>query len=128
VISDSIGGFAGPLSGVLAGLDWAAKQNADHIITAATDTPFFPHDLAQRLIENAHNGLCLAGSPSGRQPTFGLWPVNLKEDLRSALQDGVRKVVQWTRQHDAGTAEFPEDDAFFNVNTPDDLVRAQGML
>ena len=128
IISDSIQGFAGPLSGVLAGLDWAADQDATHIVTAAADTPFLPCDLVPQLLLHANNGLCLAASPSGRQPTFGLWPTALRTDLRAALNTGLRKVVQWTQQHNAGTAEFPDDDAFFNVNTPDDLTTARGML
>lgn len=128
VLPDSIPGFAGPLSGVLAGLDWAAEQDATHIVTAAADTPFLPCDLVPQLLLHAENGLCLAASPSGRQPTFGLWPVSLRDDLRDALDGGLRKVVQWTRQHGAGTAEFPNDAAFFNVNTPEDLATAKAML
>ncbi len=129
VLADSITGFAGPLSGVLAGLDWAATQDADHIVTAAADTPFLPADLVpQLLLAGGAQGLALAASPSGRQPTFGLWPVSLREDLRAALQSGLRKVVQWTACHGAGTAEFPDDAQFFNVNTPDDLATARAML
>ena len=129
VIPDSIPDFAGPLSGVLAGLDWAASQNATHIVTAAADTPFLPCDLVpQLLLAGGDQGLALAASPSGRQPTFGLWPVALRDDLRAALNDGLRKVVIWTQKHNAGTAEFPDDAAFFNVNTPDDLVTAKAML
>ena len=129
VAPDSITGFAGPLSGVLAGLDHAAGTGHSHIITAAADTPFFPCDLVPHLLMAAEKtGLALAASPSGRQPTFGVWPVALREDLRAALNDGLRKVVQWTQKHDAGTAAFPDDAAFFNVNTPDDLARAKAML
>ena len=129
VIADSIDGFAGPLSGVLAGLDWAAERGATHVVSAAADTPFLPCDLVpQLLLAGGDVGLALAASPSGRQPTFGLWPVALREDLRGALQGGLRKVVQWTQAHGAGTAEFPDDAAFFNVNTPDDLVQAEAML
>ncbi|WP_169306072.1 molybdenum cofactor guanylyltransferase [Sulfitobacter sp. 15WGC] len=50
VLADSIEGFAGPLAGVLAGLDWAAEQGAESIVTAAADTPFFPCDLVPRLL------------------------------------------------------------------------------
>ena len=129
VIADSIDGFAGPLSGVLAGLDWAATQGATHVVSAAADTPFLPCDLVpQLLMAGGDAGLALAASPSGRQPTFGLWPVALREDLRTALQGGLRKVVQWTQAHGAGTAEFPDDAAFFNVNTPQDLAQAEAML
>ena len=129
VISDELDGFAGPLSGVLAGLDWAATRGATHVVSAAADTPFLPCDLVPRLLDAARDaGLALAASPSGRQPTFGLWPVALREDLRRALADGLRKVVLWTNQHDAKTAEFPDDRFFFNVNTPQDLQLAREML
>ncbi|MEX0283034.1 MAG: molybdenum cofactor guanylyltransferase MobA [Paracoccaceae bacterium] len=131
VLSDSITGFPGPLAGVLAGLDWAAGQGATAIVTAAADTPFFPRDLVTRLTETAQgqqHPLVLAATPDGRQPTFGLWPVALRDDLRVALQDGLRKVVLWTDAHGGREAMFPADgDPFFNVNTPEDLERAEQM-
>ncbi|MBQ4808365.1 molybdenum cofactor guanylyltransferase MobA [Phaeobacter sp. HS012] len=146
VIADSIDGFAGPLAGVLAGLDWAAEQGADSIVTVAADTPFFPQYLVARLSESATgqmHPLVLATTPrtgeelkSGgrsrvnRHPTFGLWPVALRDDLRAALQGGLRKVVLWTDQHQGREALFEADpfDPFFNVNTPDDLARAEALL
>jgi len=136
VIADSIDGFAGPLAGVLAGLDWAAEEGADTIVTAAADTPFFPCDLVpvlQVAAEGMTYPLVLAATPDpkrgkARHPTFGLWPVALRDDLRAALNSGVRKVVQWTDGHDGRLALFPDEAAFFNVNTPDDLVRAEAML
>ncbi|MEL7132958.1 MAG: molybdenum cofactor guanylyltransferase MobA, partial [Pseudomonadota bacterium] len=60
-----------------------------------------------------------------RHPTFGLWPTALRDDLRAALTDGLRKVVLWTDKHDGRTALFPDEAAFFNVNTPEELVRAK---
>jgi molybdopterin-guanine dinucleotide biosynthesis protein A len=138
VIADSIDGFAGPLAGVLAGLDWAAEQGATSIVTAAADTPFFPSDLAARLHregEGMVHPLVVAATPDPKRgtschPTFGLWPVALREDLRAALLGGVRKVVQWTDSHDGRLAMFPVDqvDPFFNVNTPEDLAQAEAML
>ncbi|UAB89241.1 molybdenum cofactor guanylyltransferase MobA [Ruegeria sp. SCSIO 43209] len=147
VVSDSIEGFAGPLAGVLAGLDWAAEQGAQSIVTVAADTPFFPHDLVAQLVhasEGQKYPLVLATTPrtgdealkSGggkrvnRHPTFGLWPVALRDDLRAALNGGLRKVVLWTDQHDGREALFSAQpfDPFFNVNTPDDLARAETLL
>ncbi len=130
VIPDSIEDFAGPLAGVLAGLDWAAREGADTIVTAAADTPFFPPDLVPRLIlatEGMEHPLALAASPEGRHPTFGLWPVALRDDLRAALEGGLRKVVVWTDRHGGRLAEFPggDPDPFFNVNTPEDLALAE---
>ena len=132
VVSDSIEGFAGPLAGVLAGLDWAAAQGFESIVTAAGDTPFFPRDLVARLAaqaEGMQQPLVLAATPDGRQPTFGLWPVALRDDLRAELENGLRKVVLWTDKHNGRIAEFAgEGQQFFNVNTPEDLAQAEGML
>jgi len=135
VLADSVEGFAGPLAGVLAGLDWAAEQGAETIVTAAADTPFFPCDLVPRLLlaaDGMTHPLALAATPdvkrgSARHPTFGLWPVALRDDLRAALQGGLRKVVLWTQAHDGREAMFPEEAAFFNVNTPEDLAKAEAM-
>ena len=123
----------GPLAGVLAGLDWAAGRDAEEIVTAAADTPFLPRDLVRRLAAAAGpSGLALAATLEDdrtvRHPTFGLWPVALRDDLREALAGGVRKVVMWTDRHGAGTALFDDPGGFFNVNTPDDLETARGML
>lgn len=145
VLNDSIDGFAGPLVGVLAGLDWAAEQGAEAIVTAAADTPFFPCDLVARLTlagEGMAHPLVLAATPRGtqetksmsgsgliRHPTFGLWPVALRDDLRAALTDGLRKVVIWTDKHGGREALFDEaGDPFFNVNTPEDLEQARDRL
>lgn len=133
VLADSLPDHPGPLAGVLAGLDWAAGQGAAAIVTAAADTPFFPPDLVARLQMAAGvSGLALAASRDEdgrvwRQPTFGLWPVTLRDDLRDALTGGLRKIVLWTDGHGAGQAVFPSDpfDPFFNVNTPEDIARAE---
>lgn len=139
VVADSIAGFAGPLAGVLAGLDWAAERGYSHIVTAAVDTPFFPCDLVPRLLEAAQSGGCdiaLAatvasevGKPA-RHPTFGLWPVHLREDLRAALEEGIRKVVVWADRYGAATACFPVKpfDPFLNINAPEDIARTQALL
>ncbi|AEI94729.1 molybdenum cofactor guanylyltransferase MobA [Roseobacter litoralis] len=138
VLPDSIDGFAGPLAGVLAGLDWAAEKGADTIVTAAADTPFFPGDLVPRLLlvsESMSHPLALATTPDAkrgrvRHPTFGVWPVALRDDLRDALRGGLRKVVLWTEQHEGREALFPVTtfDPFFNVNTPEDLKHAESLL
>ncbi|WP_297774069.1 molybdenum cofactor guanylyltransferase MobA [uncultured Roseovarius sp.] len=142
VLADPIAGFAGPLVGVLAGLDWAAEQGAETVVTVAADTPFFPPDLVGHLTEVANemaHPLVLAATPRGqtetrsmsgsgliRHPTFGLWPTALRHDLRSALSDGLRKVVIWTEKHAGREAVFDDAlDPFFNVNTPEDLATAR---
>ncbi len=132
VLPDSLPDWPGPLAGVLAGMDWAAAQGADAVVSVAADTPFFPRDLVARLHAAAGpSGLALAATREEgklwRHPTFGLWPVGLRDDLRAALEGGLRKVVLWTDQHGAGLAEFATEpfDPFFNINTPEDIETAE---
>ncbi len=135
VLADSLPDWPGPLAGVLAGMDWAAAKGADAVVSAAADTPFLPRDLVAGLQAAAGpSGLALAASRDAegklwRHPTFGLWPVALRDDLRAALEGGLRKVVIWTDTHGAGTAEFGAEgvDPFFNVNTPEDLEAAEAL-
>ncbi|MDW4550769.1 molybdenum cofactor guanylyltransferase MobA [Defluviimonas sp. D31] len=136
VLADSLPDYPGPLAGVLAGLDWAAGLGAEAIVTVAADTPFFPADLVARLQAAAGpSGLALAASPDEtgklwQHPTFGLWPVALRDDLRAALEGGLRKIVLWTERHGAGIAEFSADpfDPFFNINTPEDIAEAERIV
>ena len=139
VIPDGIEGHAGPLAGVLAGMDWAAGQGIDLIVTAAADTPFFPEDLVTRLRGAARDGnapLAMAVTPRedgagfDRHPTFGIWDVTLREDLRGALREGLRKVVAWTEPHGCALAIFDAGaaDPFFNVNTREDLEAARARV
>ena len=92
VVSDSVPGFAGPLAGVLAGLDWAAAHRPDcpYVASVATDAPFLPGDLVARLaaeLDAAHADLACAASGGRAHPVFGLWPVRLREDLRRAVAE-----------------------------------------
>ena len=134
VLPDALPDRPGPLAGVLAGLDWAAALGCPHIVTAAADTPFLPPDLVPRLLDAAGpSGLALAATREGDrtwpQPTFGLWPTALRDDLRDALASGTRKILHWTDRHAPGLAIFTTEpwDPFFNVNTPEDLARAEAM-
>ena len=138
VIADSFGERHGPLAGVLAGLDHAAREGFSQIVTAAGDTPYFPRDLAATLARGADQAgvpIALAatrvpGRGISRHPTFGFWPVRLADDLRRQLENGVRKVVVWADAHGATTIEFDAGppDPFFNVNTPEDLEAAEKLL
>ena len=135
VAPDGVAGRPGPLAGVLAGLDWAAAHAPECAlaVTFAADTPFFPTDLADRLLRARGPGRPLARAASGGRahPVFGLWPVALRGDLRRALtEEGIRKVDAWTARHGAAEAEFAigRVDPFFNINRPEDLARAEALL
>jgi len=133
VVADSVEGFAGPLAGVLAALDWAAanRPGVAWVASAAGDSPFAPRDLVARLraaamAENAE--LAVAASGGRAHPTSGLWPVALRDELRRALVvENCRKVDRWTARYRLATVAWPTApfDPFFNVNTPEDLAEAE---
>jgi molybdopterin-guanine dinucleotide biosynthesis protein A len=120
----------GPLSGVLSALDWAAPLGATAMVTAAVDTPFFPGDLVPRLILGSDpSGIALARSGGNDHPTFAIWPVTLRDDLRAFLDSGAKASIRaFADARGAGRADFPEDGAFMNLNTPDDLSRAEVLI
>ena len=132
VVADGVPDFAGPLAGILAGLDWTAANasGCEWLASAPGDCPFLPKDLVARLHEaRAAAGVPLACARSGewRHPVAGLWPVSLREDLRHALlREGLRKIELWTERHSVAIANWADTpvDPFFNVNTPDDAARA----
>jgi molybdenum cofactor guanylyltransferase len=136
VVPDSVEGFAGPLAGILAGMDWAAASGHDLLASAAGDTPFFPETLVADLraaMEREGTPLAMAMTPDperglSRHPTFGLWSVALRDDLRAALEAGQRKVIEWTEPRGCARAVFDGAYPFFNVNTPEDLARAHALM
>jgi molybdopterin-guanine dinucleotide biosynthesis protein A len=133
VVADSIPDFAGPLAGILAGLDWAAAHAPDiaDIASVPGDCPFLPSDLVARLAAvraQAKTPLACARSGEWRHPVVALWPVALREDLRKALTvEGLHKIEIWTARHGVAIADWPAEpvDPFFNVNTPDDVAAAE---
>ncbi|HEY7244687.1 MAG TPA: molybdenum cofactor guanylyltransferase MobA [Xanthobacteraceae bacterium] len=133
VVPDSVPGFAGPLAGILAGLDWAAGEAPDvaDIVTVPGDCPFLPEDLVARLFAaRSRQGTQLACARSGerRHPVVGLWAVVLRGDLRQALVvEDLRKIEAWTERHGVAVADWPAVpvDPFFNINTPEDAAEAE---
>ncbi|KAA9010743.1 molybdenum cofactor guanylyltransferase MobA [Histidinibacterium aquaticum] len=115
----------GPLAGVLAGLDWARGQGADALVTAPADTPFLPADLVPRL--RRAGPVAIAHSGGRDHPTCGLWAVALAPLLRERLDAGDRRLMAFADAAGAARAEFDDDRAFFNVNTPEDLARAEAL-
>jgi molybdenum cofactor guanylyltransferase len=140
VVPDLTDDFAGPLAGLLAGMEWVRKNRPDtgQVVTAACDTPFFPADLVARLsaaAEAAGADIAMASSGGQSHFVFALWPVALAGDLAGYLGEGRRKVQDWIERHSHTVVPFsPREiggaavDPFFNVNTPDDLATAEARL
>lgn len=134
--ADNVPGFAGPLAGILAGLDWTAEHrpHLQWLVSVAADTPFIPPDLVARLHgarEAAGVPLACAASGGRAHPVIGLWPVSLREELRHALTvEDERKVSRWAARHGCASAEWPAlpVDPFFNANTPEDFAEAERLF
>ena len=135
VAADPVEGFAGPLAGVLAGLDWAAGQTGvEWTVTVPTDAPAFPENLVPRLfaaLEDEGAEIACAASGGRHHPVFGLWPVALRGALREALIGrDVRKVDVFTADYRLAVADWPAEplDPFLNVNRPEELAEAERLL
>ncbi|HMA13897.1 MAG: molybdenum cofactor guanylyltransferase MobA [Bacteroidota bacterium] len=137
VAADVVEGYAGPLAGVLTGLDWAAANapGAAWVASFACDAPFFPTDMVQRMlaaVEAAGADMACAVTHGRTHPVFGLWPVMLRDALRKAMvEEEMRKVDRWTARYKLVEVAFPDVDTpagpldpFFNTNRPEDLEEA----
>jgi molybdopterin-guanine dinucleotide biosynthesis protein A len=133
IIADDVPNFAGPLAGILAGLDFIATYlpEVGFAVSVASDTPFLPNDLVARLhVVRAEAGaeLACAGSGGRKHWVIALWPVTIRADLRHALVDeDLRKIERFLERHTLATADWPVApyDPFFNVNEPADLALAE---
>lgn len=128
VVSDRILGHAGPLAGIHAA---ASMLKSAWVLTAPCDTPFLPRDLAARMLEASRQLGCRAlFAAEPQQPHFGIIFMNraLLDPLAAYLKAGNRKVGVWLKAVDAAPVTWPAGtNAFFNINTPDDLARAEAL-
>jgi molybdopterin-guanine dinucleotide biosynthesis protein A len=121
---------AGPLSGILSALIWGAARGATCVVSVPVDGPFLPPDLVPRLcLAGDASGLALAASQGDTHPTFGLWPVTLAPALAAFLTSGAKaRVRDFAAAHGAALADFPDDLAFANANSPADIARFTALL
>ncbi len=126
--------LAGPLAGILAAMKWTIenKPGHTHILSVAADSPLFPDDFSQKMINQSNSlddrAIILAKSGGWHHPIFGLWPIEFASDLEAQLNSGVRKIRAWTNSHENSAVEFEEQDIkgtkidpFFNINKPEDF-------
>jgi molybdenum cofactor guanylyltransferase len=136
VAADPVGGFAGPLAGILTGLLWvrAHHPGVAWVASFPTDVPFFPADLVERLATArvAQNADVAYAESGGRaHPVFGLWPVALADSLRHDLvEGGARKVDAWAARHRIATVAYPVEpfDPFLNINRPADEATVERLI
>ena len=123
VVGDEIGGFAGPLAGLHAGL----KANVHpFLVTVPCDSPFLPLDLVRRLhaaLVAAHADLAVAKTGDQPHPVFSLVRESLAGDLAKFLESGGRKIDAWYAALKVVEVPFDDEaDAFSNINTPEELA------
>jgi len=140
VVPDTVEDRAGPLAGLHAALEWVLSETpeARYVATVPVDTPFLPADLVARLstaLREAGAGSAIAASGGTRHPVVGLWEAALIDEVADALQAGVRAMIRFAEMQTSAVVDFPFTDIggaavdpFFNVNTPDDLQRAEAIL
>jgi molybdopterin-guanine dinucleotide biosynthesis protein A len=136
IVADTVEGFAGPLAGILAALEWAAanRPDAEWVLSAAADCPFLPRDLVGRLQQarvKEDAQIAVAASGNRTHPVVGIWSVALRYELRHALvAEDIRKVGLWTSRYKLATVTWPTDpvDPFFNANTVEDIAEADRIV
>jgi molybdenum cofactor guanylyltransferase len=133
VIPDIFANNLGPLAGIHAGLNWMQSNspNAEWLVSFASDTPFFPENLTETLLQTANSGstkLVVATSKQNVHPVFALWHISLKSEIETLLQTGeTPRLLDWMKANNAVEVEFQAEtyDPFFNINTPQDLYAAE---
>ena len=138
VVPDIIDDFAGPLAGILTGMNWAQMNTpkVEWLVSFATDTPFLPKDMVKRFMATMFQNqadIVFAVSKNQVHPVFGLWPLRLKDELKAAMiNEKMRKIDLWTARYRTAHADFDYGDdgfdPFFNVNRPENLHQAKQLL
>ncbi len=133
IIADVIPEYAGPLAGILTGMEWLQTNQPEcqWLVSFAVDTPFFPSDLVSRLVDETNTQLSCASSNNRIHPIFGLWPVSMAKELRNAMiNHNMRKISAWMQQQGCIYINWDTTtgDPFFNINKPIDLQTAQQFL
>jgi molybdopterin-guanine dinucleotide biosynthesis protein A len=136
IIADRIGGFLGPLAGILSGFEWIRRNrpNARWLASFACDCPFFPADMVERLVAEAQNRdlpIAIAASGERHHPVFAVWSASLLVTSESVLHgQGLRKMDDFVAKFPNARVVFPSTpvDPFFNINTRDDLALAETLI
>ena len=125
----------GPLGGILTAMKWIKENNKSYkwISTFPSDTPFFKKKILNNFLEEIKDyegKLFFINSNNTRHNIFGLWSIDLLERLEKDLDNGERKVEMWANKIDVKSInmKFENKDPFFNINTKEDLIKAEEYL
>ena len=134
VVADTLPGYPGPLAGILAALEYLRdNEPAFHLLASfPSDTPWFPCDFVSccvEAIDSEQTEMAVASSAGRRHPVFGVWPVSCAALMRQSLIDEERKIDRFTARFRLSVVDWQSEpvDPFFNINTPEDLARAEDL-
>ena len=136
VEADPVGGFVGPIAGILAGFAWMRRERpkARWLASFSCDTPFFPMDMVERLISKAQSEgakVAVAASGGRQHHIFAVWSADIAAKPEDVLvRDGFRKMETWIASFPNVHVNFDADpfDPFTNINTPEDLALAEDFI
>ena len=125
----------GPLGGIFSAMKWVKENNKKYswIVTFPSDTPFFKNKIMNSFlnkINEKESELFFMKSNEKRHNIFGLWSLDLIDQLEKDLENGSRKVEQWANSIGVKTINmsFEKNDPFFNINTKEDLEKAKKII
>ena len=134
IIKDFKSGL-GPLGGVLTAMKWVKKNNKKYewISTFPSDTPFFTKKELKYFLENISldkSKLFFIKSKDTRHNIFGLWSLELINQLENDILKGERKVEVWANSIGVSTVniDYKKMNPFFNINTKEDLKKAKEII
>ena len=125
----------GPLGGIFTAMKWAKDNNKSYkwIASFPSDTPFFKKNILNNFFEKVNekeSELFFMTFNDKRHNIFGLWSTSLIDQLEKDLENGSRKVEKWANNIGVKTINmsFEKEDPFFNINTQEDLKKANKIL
>jgi len=130
VLHDSISNSPGPLVGILSGLEWAAREGFDLVLSLPCDVPIVPEGVLTELIDASAGSLLAHVCANGKaEPLCAIWPVAFATKLRAILDSGRHPAVQSIQKSARARAVvYTGADAFQNINTLDDLAALEEKL
>ena len=131
IIKDKKKGYLGPLAGIHTAISFCLKYYKDKewVFTVPSDTPFLPENLLDEFCNKLQQNveILVARSNNKVHPVISMWNVNLLNSLEKELSQKNRKIMTWVEKHNFDYVDFDYKifDPFFNINTTNDLEKAE---
>lgn len=120
----------GPLSGIVAGLEWLKTLgHPQWLASFPCDTPFLPADLVAQLASGAANVPVAARDAERLQGVCAIWPAACLDRLRDGVAAGTLRSLYSALEALGGETRLiaADGNAFFNINAAEDMARAEAI-